>query len=408
LLASITVFFLASSSAPTPLYAVYQARWGFSPITTTVVFGSYALAVLCSLLTVGSLSDHVGRRPVLLAAISLQAATMLVFATADGVPALLLARVTQGLATGAALGAVGAGLLDLNRARGTIANSVAPLTGTGLGAIGSGLLVQYLPAPTHLVYLVLAAVFVAQAAGVAMMSETSLPRPGALASLRIQVGVPTVLRRPVLAAIPVLAALWALAGFYGSLAPALVRTVSGSQSVVLGGLGFALLAGGAVVAVLVFQSLTPHTLTVLGASALFGGVGLTLVAVAASSTIGVFAGTAVAGIGFGSGFQGVMRTVLPLAAPHERAGVLSAVFVVSYLSMGLPAVVGGWLVVHSGGLVATACEYGAAVMVLAAAALVEAVRPRRRTGRTAAATQDADRPVGAEAPRAREELIRVS
>ena len=63
LLASVIVSFLAGSSAPTPLYAVYAAKWGFSPITTTVVFGVYALAVLAALLTVGSLSDHVGRRP---------------------------------------------------------------------------------------------------------------------------------------------------------------------------------------------------------------------------------------------------------------------------------------------------------------------------------------------------------
>ena len=128
---SILVLFLASSSAPTPLYAIYEATWGFSPITVTVVFGVYALAVLTSLLTVGSLSDHIGRRPVLLGAIVVQAAAMLVFATAGGVPALLVARVVQGLATGAAIGALGAGLIDLQKARGTIANGVAPVIGYG-------------------------------------------------------------------------------------------------------------------------------------------------------------------------------------------------------------------------------------------------------------------------------------
>jgi MFS family permease len=116
--ASIVVLFLAGSSAPTPLYSVYQDEWGFSPITVTVVFGIYALAVLGALLTVGSLSDHVGRRPVLLVAIALQAVALLVFATAGGVPALLLARVVQGLSTGLGIGAVGAGMLDLDRAKG--------------------------------------------------------------------------------------------------------------------------------------------------------------------------------------------------------------------------------------------------------------------------------------------------
>ncbi len=82
LLASLIVTLLAASAAPTPLYVIYQARWGFTPITTTIVFGVYAVAVLASLLTLGKLSDHIGRRPVLLAAITVQAAALLVFTTA--------------------------------------------------------------------------------------------------------------------------------------------------------------------------------------------------------------------------------------------------------------------------------------------------------------------------------------
>src|SRR3984957_15199115 len=54
--ASITLAFLAGSSAPTPLYPLYQARWGLSPVMITVVFGVYALAVLAGLLFAGRLS----------------------------------------------------------------------------------------------------------------------------------------------------------------------------------------------------------------------------------------------------------------------------------------------------------------------------------------------------------------
>jgi MFS family permease len=151
LLASITVSFLAGSLAPTPLYPVYQAEWGFSALTTTEIFGIYALALLGSLLVAGRLSDHVGRRPVLIVATLVQAVVMLIFATANGVAALMLGRVVQGLATGAALGAVGAGTLDLDKARGPVANAVTPPLGTGAGGLLAGLLVHYLPAPTLLV-----------------------------------------------------------------------------------------------------------------------------------------------------------------------------------------------------------------------------------------------------------------
>jgi predicted MFS family arabinose efflux permease len=377
LLASIIVSFLAGSSAPTPLYAVYASRWGFSPITTTVVFGVYALAVLTALLTVGSLSDHTGRRPVLLAAIAIQALVMVVFTTADGVPQLLIARIIQGLSTGAAAGAIGAGMLDLNKAKGTIANAVAPITGTASGALGSGLLVQFLPQPTHLVYLVLLGVFLLQGLGVALMPETSAPQPGALASIRPTFAMPPQTRRPLLLAVPALVAVWALAGLYGALGPALVRLVSGSGSIVLGGLSLAVLAASGAVAVLALQKQSPRTLTLIGGAALIAGVGLTVLSVRFGSVAGFFAGTAIAGVGFGGGFQGAIRSVVPLAAPHQRAGVLSVVYVVSYLAMGLPAVIAGFVLVHEGDLLATAAQYGVAVMVLAALALLGAVRPAR-------------------------------
>ena len=374
---SLVVFFLAASAAPTPLYALYQAHWGFSPITTTVVFGIYAVAVLAALLTVGSLSDHVGRRPVLLAALAGQAAAMVVFATAAGVPELLAARVIQGLATGAAAGAVGAGLLDLHRTRGTIANAVAPITGTATGALGSGLLVQYLPDPSRLVYLALLAVFAVQAVGVLLMAESSPRRSGALASLQPSFSLPAAVRGPLLRAIPALIAVWSLGGLYGSLGPALVALTAGHSSFVLGGLSLTALAGSGAAAVLLLRSAPPVTVMLAGCIALLAGVGITLVAVQLSSEAVFFAGTVVAGAGFGAGFQGVVRTVLPHAPADQRSGVLSLIWVVSYLALGLPAVVAGVLVVHGGGIPGTAREYGSAVMLLAALALAGLARGRR-------------------------------
>ena len=370
------VSLLGSASAPTPLYRVYQGDWGFSPIAITVVFGVYALAVLGALLTVGSLSDHIGRRPVLLAAIALQVALAVVFTTAGSVSALLVARVIQGLSTGAAIGALGAGLLDIDRAKGTIANGVGAVSGTASGALGSALLVQFLPAPTHLVYLVLIGIFVVQGVGVALMRETATPKAGALASLRPQLAVPRHARRPLAFVAPALVAVWALAGFYGSLGPTLVHVVTGSNSVVLGGLSLFALAASAAVTLFVIRSMTARAVMLLGTSSLVIGVGITLLAINHASAIGFFAGTVIAGVGFGAGFQGALRSVLPLAALHERAGVLSAIYVVCYLAMGLPAVGAGFLVEHVG-LLTTAREYGVVVMGLAAIALVDVARPRR-------------------------------
>jgi predicted MFS family arabinose efflux permease len=379
-LASLIVALLASSAAPTPLYAIYQARWHFTPITTTVIFGVYAIAVLAGLLVLGKLSDHVGRRPVLLTAIAVHASALVIFATATGVPALLAARVVQGLSTGAALGAIGAAMLDNDRELGTFANAVSPGTGTASGVLLSALAVRFLPDPTHLIYLALIAVLVLQAAAIAVMRETVGRTPGALASVRPEITLPRELRAPVLTAVPVLFALWALAGLYAALGPALVQSLTGSSDVVLGGLSLFTLAASAVVAIIVLRRAAARTVMLVGSLALIAGVAVTVVAVSLDWTAVFFAGSVIAGVGFGCGFQGSIRTVVPLAAVHQRAGVVSLLYVVSYLGLGVPAVLAGFGVVHGGGLVDTARYYGAAVVALAALALAGLLRNRPGRG----------------------------
>jgi predicted MFS family arabinose efflux permease len=365
LLASTVLTLLASSSAPTPLYGTYQSRWDFSDLTITVIFGVYAVAVLASLLVFGSLSDHIGRRPLLAVALSAQALVMLVFATASGLDVLLLARVLQGLATGAALGAIGAGLVDLHPTRGPVANSAAALAGTASGALGSALLVQLLPAPTQLVYMVMATLFVTQAVAVAAIGETSPLAPGARASLRPTLGLPREVRAALVIAAPSLVAVWAVAGFYGSLGPSLADLVSGSHSTILGGASLFVLALSGSLTVLAFHRTEARRFALVGAGLVVAGVLVVLWSVTNTSAPGFFIGTAIAGAGFGAGFQGGLRTVVPLAEPHQRAGVISVVYVISYLAMGLPAMIAGVLVVHST-VTHTAQAFGAAVILLAA------------------------------------------
>src|SRR5260370_6002134 len=111
-------------------------------------------------------------------------------------------------------------------------------------------------------------------------------------------------------------------------------------------------------------------LVLYGSPVLLAGVGLALASLSSHSATAFFLGTALAGSGFGTGFQGVIRSVVPLAGPQERGGVLSVIFVVSYLAMGLPAVIAGYSAARSGDLFLTAREFGAVVMALSALALM--------------------------------------
>src|SRR4030081_3605616 len=153
------VLFAAAASSPTPLYVVYQKEWGFPNSTLTVIFAVYVLGLIGSLLVLGALSDHVGRRPVLAAAIALEAVSFVLFFVAGDVNVLLVARVAQGIATGAAFSTIGATLAHQtpphSPGRAGLVNSVAPVSGLALGSVGCGALVQFAPAPTHLVFALL-------------------------------------------------------------------------------------------------------------------------------------------------------------------------------------------------------------------------------------------------------------
>jgi MFS family permease len=145
----------ASSSAVTPLYRLYQQSMHLTPFWITVVFAVYVASLLVGLLTVGGLSDYVGRKPVILAALLLNAGAMILFTEARDVGELILARAVQGLSVGTGTTAFGAAILDTNRARGPLLNSVTAFLGLTAGALGATVLITFASDPLHRVYEVL-------------------------------------------------------------------------------------------------------------------------------------------------------------------------------------------------------------------------------------------------------------
>ena len=374
------VLMLAASGVPSPLYRVYQEQFGFSSGVLTLIFGIYAFALLASLLVVGGLSDHVGRRPVLIAGFLLEAAAMGLFLAADGVGWLLVARIVQGFATGALTSTLGASVIDLqrpDRPLGPLINSVSPGLGLSLGAVGAGLLVQFVPAPTDWVFGVLTVVFVLAAAGTFLLPESSSRVPGAFASLRPQIEVPRPHRRMFAVALPVLMATWAVGGLYASLGPSLVADVFGLQNHLAGGLLILALNGTGIVGALAMSTAPAERSLLLGGLIFTTGVAATVAAVATGSVLLLFLAAAVTGFGFGSAFLGAIATITRGVDPGHRAGLLAAVFVVGYLAFSLPAIAAGVAVGYIG-LARTTEIYGAVVVVLAVLALAALLRARRQ------------------------------
>jgi MFS family permease len=376
-----TATLLAASSAPSPLYPVYQAEFGFSAITLTAIFSVYVLALLLSLLTVGRLSDFLGRRPVLATGLVVEAGAMAVFLGANDVAALFAARIVQGLATGAAIGVLGAYLLDLqppgNSRLGSLANSAAATGGLGVGAAATGALIQYGPHPTRLVFAILTALFLALALATTVLPETVRRTPGVRAALRPRVAVPTSARRAFAHAVPTMVSTWMLGGLMLSVGGSLLAGVFGQDNHAVVGLVLGLFAGSAAVASILLRHRAPEYMATFGTVLLSAGTGLFLIALASSSLTVFVLGALVAGSGFGPAFLGAFRTVSQLAAPHERAALISAIYVVSYLAFSIPALVAG-LVITTEGLRATSLGYGAVVALVAAGTLAYETRAALR------------------------------
>ncbi|GGF96946.1 MFS transporter [Rhodococcoides trifolii] len=367
------VFFtlMASSAAPSPLYPVYQQAWGFSSTMLTFVFAVYAFALLGAILTVGSLSDHVGRRPIVISALVLLIVSLAVFALADSVTWLIVARILQGIAAGAATGALTASIVDLQptAAHGPLLNSVAPSIGLGAGALGAGTLVQFAPFPRVTVFVLLIVVLVVLTAVVALIPESTEPRGftsrrHVAQTLRPRLSVPSSMRAEFLIVLPCLIATWALGGFHLSLGPSIIGTVFGLHGAVLSGFDiFTLFTAGALGAALL-RNVPPRRVMTIGTLVLATGLVGNLVGLATGVATVYFVGSAVSGFGWGAAFLGSMRIVGEVTPADQRGSVFATMFVVNYVAFSVPAIIGG-VAVHSIGLVTTGLIYGSVVIALA-------------------------------------------
>jgi hypothetical protein len=245
---------------------------------------------------------------------------------------------------------------------------VGPMTGLALGALSAGLLVDYGPDPTRFVFWLLIVVFVAALLAVRSIPETVERGDGWRASLVPRIAVPLEVRPAFLAAVPAMAATWALGGLILSLGASLTTGVFGESSHLAGGLPIFLLAGVSAVTSIRVRKAAPQVTARWGLPALIVGVALALAALRFESNALFLVGSAVAGLGFGPAFAGVFRSLSELAPMAQRAGLISSILAVSYLAFSLPAVAAGAAVTQLG-LRDTAEIYGAALIVMAAVAL---------------------------------------
>jgi predicted MFS family arabinose efflux permease len=362
---------MASASAPSPFYPVLQHDIGFSDPVLTGIFAVYTLFLLATLLTAGSCSDHLGRRPVLSFGFATLALSLLIFAQARSVESLLIARATQGVASALLLSTLSATILDLEPpsrpGSAAIANSVIPLIGLALGALASGILLGLATAPKLDVFGGLILLCLTLSLTSWALPETSPRHEGLLSALRPRLGLPPRARAAFWQAAPAIIAGWATGGLYLSLGAPIVARIFGIHSSLMQAFVVTLLSGMGALACFLVRHRSPRQITLGGTAALSLGTGLTLIGMALPSLPLYLAALGLAGMGFGTCFYGALRTLIPLSAPNERGEFFAAILTLSYTAFGVPTLIAGLLLPELG-LTVTAVGYGLVIVLLAGTA----------------------------------------
>jgi MFS family permease len=373
LTAGVLVTVMLGGTLPIPLYVLYEPKMGFGPLGITVVFAVYVIGTLGALLGFGHLSDHFGRKKVLVAGISCAAISTIIFLSATNIGELIAARLISGAAAGFVTGTATAALAELQPRRNLQSAAVlavgANLVGLGLGPLVAGAFAQYLPAPTRTVFWAYLGLSAAAMVALVAIPET-VSRPDRRFRLRLQVEIPTDMRLVMLGAMLGVFGAFTVAGLFSSLVPSFLRGILGVHNLAVIGAASFLLFATAAVTQAVSASLPSRRSEGLGLPLLLAGIGALEGSLFAAALWLFLVGTVVSGVAYGLVFRGGLSEIGRLADPAHRAQVMSAFFVAAYLGLGLPVVLIGLISQLIGTVDASAYVAGLLAVVIVAATVV--------------------------------------
>ncbi|MGF7121544.1 MFS transporter [Rhodococcus sp. AG1013] len=379
----VLVILLVGANMPTALYGVYRTEFGFSPVTQTAIFAVYAAALVPALFFFGPLSDRIGRRPVLIAALASGLGGIAVLAFAESTAWLFVGRILQGLSVGACSAAGTAALLEHvpghNPVRAARAATASTAAGAALGPLIAGAVAEYLPHPLVLPYTLFGLALIPGLVALLVLPTPERAEPSAASPhpprrrLIEMPRIPRAIRSVFLLATVPAAIAWAAVGLFQSVVPSWIAEMLGMSNLLVGAATAALVMSCSVVAQLGMRGLDPLVAQRLGLGLMCAGMlGLSVVDRVPSLAL-LLVVTAGVGIGHGLAFTGGMQRVSTAVALHARessGAVLAAFFTLTYVGLGVPAIAAGLLVTYQGMSTAVA-EFSlvAAVSCLIALAL---------------------------------------
>jgi MFS family permease len=364
-IALFSYFFAAS--APSPAFVVLQQEWHFSASLLTIAFGVYAISLLFSLIVAGSISDYLGRRPVIFVALIIQALSMAMFFLATSIEGVIVARIVQGFATGIASGALSAAIVeaapDHKKQLGAMISSISPLMGLAAGALVSGFAIKIAVHPISLVFGVLTILFLAGSILMVITPESVSRRPGVLTSMIPHISIPQAAKTEFWRGVPVLITTWSIGGLYLALIPSIIFHIFNLDSGLINGLTITVLSGvGALAPALLKRYPLPKAAMIGMVAVIVGVIGI-FASLLSKSLILFFIATTCCGIGFGGAYSAIIQRLAPLVDKQDRAALFSVIFTVCYLALSVPAMAAGALVKPIGLLITTGWYLGIVLVI---------------------------------------------
>jgi MFS family permease len=372
---------MVGTTLPTPLYPLYQRRYGFTELIITVIFAAYAVGVIAGLLLFGRLSDEIGRRPVLLTGLALSAVSAVAFLLADGLAVLLVGRVLSGLSAGIFTGTATATLVDLlgrDRAdRATLTAALVNMGGLGCGPLLAGVLAQTAPVPLRLPFWVHLGLLLPAALGIVLIAEPVAQNDGGRPRLKPQsLAVPKEMRATFARAALAAFAGFAVLGLATAISPAFLGKELGVDNLaVVGVVVFGVFVGSTAGQLLLEVVPDPAALPA-GCAGLIAGMVLLAGGLAARSLALLVAGAVLAGVGQGLSFRAGLTAVNAEAPEDQRGEVASSFFVVAYVALAIP-VIGEGVLAELTSLRTAGLAFAAVVAAIAATVLLLLARQRR-------------------------------
>jgi MFS family permease len=341
------VLLFAGSNFPTPLFPIYEDRYGFGSGTVTLLFGVYVLVLVPTLVLLGPVADRFGRRPLLVVGIALTVLSSVAFALARGVAWLFAGEIIYGVGAGMVMACVAAAIRELHPAQdgagAALAGSVAMAAGLTLGPLVSGGLASATPWPTvspYVVDIVLASIL---AGLLARIPEPRSETSGSVARLRA-LHVPGGIRRgPFVNAAAAGAASFMVVGWVFGLSPSYLHEelhVHITEPVVAGLFAAVVVAMNGVAQLAFRRFRSPGSMRIALAGVVVG-MGVMASSTLVDSLLVAVAGALIAGLGTGVAQMNAMATIQHVAPAHSRAAVTSAYFTACYLGLSVPVVVAG-------------------------------------------------------------------